>query len=313
MMMSARRTLLVGIAVLAVAGPDRTISAQETPSPVVHAYGRTTVLVNRARAQPGGVLAVTVKGGRWANASVVFDGHRGALASDTGTLFGIIPVPLDTQPFEHRLSLYFPGGRRRGGATAVKVPIPEGRRPGVRRALSPEGVAQANSQTALGHARFLLRAIRTKDARAYQLRPLQAPVTGAVTVPFGGLEDYGMPMGPMKDGLMGEHHRGIDYDVPAGTPVKAPGAGVVVLARSLLYSGETIVISHGRGLVSVVSHLSYVNVAEGDVVAQGAVIGASGRTGLGAQTPHLCFSVYLNSANIDPEAMMDPGLWLAPR
>jgi hypothetical protein len=309
MMTFARRTTLASLALLGIAVSGHRTAAQEASSSVVHAYGRTTVVVNTARAQAGGVLAVTVRGGRWATASVVFDGHRGALASDTGPLFGLIPVPLDTQPFEHRLSLYFPGGRKRGGATTVKVPIPEGRRPGIRRALTPEGVAQANSQAALGHARFLLRAIRTKDARAYQLRALQAPVAGAVSVPFGGLEDYGMPMGPMKDGLMGEHHRGIDYDVPVGTPVKAPGGGVVVLARSLLFSGETVVINHGRGLMSVLSHLSHVNVAEGDVVTQGAVVGASGKSGIGAQNPHLCFGVYLHSANIDPEAMLDPSLW----
>lgn len=313
MTMLSGRAVLVGVALLGLAGRERLVAAQAAPTSVTQAYGRTTVVVNTTRAQPGGVLAVTVKGGRWATASLVFDGHRGGLASDTGALFGIVPVPLDTQPFDHRLSLYFPGGRRRGGATAVKVPVIAGPRPGVHRALSPEGVAQANSQTALGHARFLLRAIRTRDQRAYQLRPLQAPVSAPISVPFGGLEDYGMPMGPMKDGLMGEHHRGIDYDVPAGTQVRAPGAGVVVLARSLLFSGETVVINHGRGLITVLSHLSYVNVAEGDVIAQGAPVGTSGKTGIGAQSPHLCFSVYLNSINIDPEAMMDASLWNTPR
>jgi murein DD-endopeptidase MepM/ murein hydrolase activator NlpD len=120
-----------------------------------------------------------------------------------------------------------------------------------------------------------------------------------------------MVMGPVKDGLMGEQHRGVDYDVPSGTRVKAPGAGIIILARSLAFSGETVVIGHSNGLVSVLSHLSHVTVAEGDVVAEGASVGASGQTGLGALIPHLCFSSYLHSLNVDPVALMDGRLWPA--
>ena len=129
--------------------------------------------------------------------------------------------------------------------------------------------------------------------------------------PFGGTEDFGAEVGPIKDGLIGEHHRGVDYDVPAGTPVRAPGSGIVLLARSLVFSGETVAIGHRDGLVSVLSHLTHVSVREGDVINQGTAVGTSGKTGIGALTPHLCFSVYLHSINIDPEAVMDASLWPA--
>lgn len=288
-------------------------AAAQPDTPLVsRAYGRVSVDVNVSRAHPGGVLAVGVRNGRWATANTLVDGRRGALTRVEGHLFGVIPLALDTAPGDHRLSLFFPGGRN-GGATSLSVPVSGLSRSPRTRTLTPEGIASATSQAALGHGRFLLAAIRTRDSKTHHTGALRAPVDVPVSFPFGGLEDYGRVMGPIKDGLMGEQHRGVDYDVPPGTTVNAPGTGVVLLARSLIFSGETVVIGHGNGLVSVLSHLSYVTVREGDLVFQGTSVGVSGKTGLGALTPHLCFSVYLHSLNVDAEALMDAALWRSTR
>jgi murein DD-endopeptidase MepM/ murein hydrolase activator NlpD len=267
------------------------------------------VLVETSRGQPGGVLYVTVARTRWASANTLLDGRRASLAKEATTLFGLVPVALDTAPGQHKLSILFPGRRSLRGSTSLDVPVASVSRPGRLRPLSPEVLASASTQTALGHGRFLLSAIRTRDLKAHHSGPLRPPVDAPPGFPFGGIEDYGMVMGPLKDGLMGEQHRGVDYDVPPGTAVKAPGAGIIILARSLAFSGETVVIGHSNGLVSVLSHLSHVTVAEGELVAQGAVVGASGQTGIGALTPHLCFSVYLHSINVDPAALMEASFW----
>lgn len=303
-----RRILVAGATLLALVlvGP---IAAQiETPV-ISRPYGRATVEVALSHAQPGGVFGVGVRNARWATANTLLDGRRGAMTGEKGRLFGIIPVALDTTPGEHKLSVFFPGGRRRGGATSLSVPVSATARPGRLRTLAPAAIASASTQAALGHGRFLLGAIRTRDIKAHHTGPLLPPVAQPISFPFGGNEDFSRVMGPIKDGLMGEQHRGVDYEAPPGTTVTAPGAGVVLLARSLLFSGETVVIGHGRGLISVLSHLSYVSVREGEVVAQGATVGTSGKTGIGALTPHVCFSVYLHSLNVDPEALMDATLW----
>lgn len=292
--------------VLVLIGP---LAAQTEVPLLSRPYGRATVDVILSHAQPGGVFAVGVRNARWTTANTLLDGRRGAMTGEKGRLFGIIPVALDTTPGEHKLSVFFPGGRRRGGATSLSVPVAAASRPGRLRTLAPAAVASASTQAALGHGRYLLGAIRTRDIKPHHTGPLQPPVAQPISFPFGGHEDFGRVMGPIKDGLMGEQHRGVDYEAPPGTTVTAPGAGVVLLARSLLFSGETVVIGHGRGLVSVLSHLSYVSVREGEVVAQGATLGTSGKTGIGALTPHVCFSVYLHSLNVDPEALMDASLW----
>lgn len=316
--MSPRRRfwgLIAALALLAGSGPGAAAQAPPfaptAPPLLTKPYGRTVVEVQTGRASPGGVFPILVRGGRWASANTLLDGRRGSLALEDGRLFGLIPVALDTEPAEHKLSLYFPGGRRSGGSVSLMVVVTAVARPTRPRTLAPDALASAATQTALGHGRFLLGAIRTRDLQAYQSGPLRPPVDAPIVFPFGGAEDYGVEMGPVKDGLIGEHHRGVDYDVPAGTTVKAPGSGIILLARSLVFSGETVVIGHGSGLVSVLSHLTHVSVREGDVVNQGTAVGTSGKTGIGALTPHLCFSVYLHSLNVDPEALMDASLWPA--
>lgn len=313
--MSSRCGELGLIAALALLAPSLSQATQnpgavQAPPPsLTKPFGRASVEVQTARANPGGILAILIRGGRWSSANTLLDGRRSSIALEEGKLFGLVPVALDTEPSEHKLSLFFPGGRRRGGSVSLMVPVTGASRPTRPRTLSPDALASAATQTALGHARFLLAAIRTRDLKAYQSRPLRPPVDGPIVFPFGGAEDFGMAMGPVKDGLIGEHHRGVDYDVPAGTAVRAPGSGIILLARSLVFSGETVVIGHGGGLVSVLSHLTHVTVREGDVVNQGATVATSGKTGLGALAPHLCFSVYLHSLNVDPEALMDASLW----
>ncbi|MBT5040530.1 MAG: M23 family metallopeptidase, partial [Rhodospirillaceae bacterium] len=75
-------------------------------------------------------------------------------------------------------------------------------------------------------------------------------------------------------------HFGVDVAAPTGTPVRAPAGGEIRLAEpDLYYSGGTIILDHGHGLSSSFLHMSRVDVAVGQQVAQGEVIGAIGATG----------------------------------
>ena len=74
-------------------------------------------------------------------------------------------------------------------------------------------------------------------------------------------------------------HGGADFLSPAGTVVKAPAGGRVLLARDLYYTGGTIMIDHGAGLISLFAHLSAIDVKEAADVAAGTAIGKVGATG----------------------------------
>ena len=72
-------------------------------------------------------------------------------------------------------------------------------------------------------------------------------------------------------------HGGADFLSPAGTPVRAANAGRVMLADQLYYTGGTVVIDHGLGVVSLYAHLSAIDARAGDTVSAAQVRGARGR------------------------------------
>jgi hypothetical protein len=98
-------------------------------------------------------------------------------------------------------------------------------------------------------------------------------------------------------------HTGADFLSPTGRPVKAPGAGRVVLAGSRYFTGNTVVIDHGAGLLSLLAHLSEIETHAGDMVEAGTVVGKVGATGR-VTGPHLHWTVRLNGARVDPLSLL---------
>ncbi len=98
-------------------------------------------------------------------------------------------------------------------------------------------------------------------------------------------------------------HLGIDLKGKSGTPIRAINSGKVVLREELFYGGNTLIIDHGMGLLSVYMHLSGFNVEKGAEVSKGDVVGYVGMTGR-ATGPHLHMSVKLHGVSINPEALM---------
>lgn len=98
-------------------------------------------------------------------------------------------------------------------------------------------------------------------------------------------------------------HRGVDYAGPTGDPVVAPAAGRIALVGRVEdgfeLHGNTIGIDHGQGVLSIMLHLSRIDVKEGDVVQPGQRIGAVGGTGA-VTGPHLHWGLYVNGQSVDP-------------
>jgi murein DD-endopeptidase MepM/ murein hydrolase activator NlpD len=98
-------------------------------------------------------------------------------------------------------------------------------------------------------------------------------------------------------------HNGADFASPTGTPVLAPGGGRVVLAEPLYFTGRTVMIDHGVGLVSLLAHLSRIDVRVGDQIAGGQRVGLVGATGR-VTGPHLHWTVRLQGARVDPMSVI---------
>jgi murein DD-endopeptidase MepM/ murein hydrolase activator NlpD len=98
-------------------------------------------------------------------------------------------------------------------------------------------------------------------------------------------------------------HGGADFLSPAGTPVLAANSGRVMLADQLYYSGGTVVIDHGLGVVSLYAHLSAIDARAGDTVSAAQVVGRVGATGR-VTGAHLHWTVRISGARVDPLSLL---------
>lgn len=117
------------------------------------------------------------------------------------------------------------------------------------------------------------------------------PAHGIISSPFGFKRFFNdEPRAP---------HAGLDIAAGFGTVARAPANGVVVQTGDYFFNGQTVMIDHGQGIVTMLCHLSRIDVKIGQTVAQGDPIGLVGKTGR-ATGPHLHFGVSLNNARVDP-------------
>ena len=106
------------------------------------------------------------------------------------------------------------------------------------------------------------------------------------------------------NGTPARPHYGIDLAAPEGTPIRAPAAGTVAFSRpGMHFEGGLVLIDHGQGLISAYLHQSRIDVAAGDRLARGQVIGRVGQTGR-ATGPHLCWRMKWRDRNLDPSLMV---------
>ncbi len=165
--------------------------------------------------------------------------------------------------------------------------------------LSPENLARVQRENALiaklwgrqGDARFSL--------------PLGPPLQ---ELPAGGR--FGAKR--IINGEPRSPHTGADYAVPQGTPVLATDHAVVALTGEFFFSGNSVFLDHGNGLISMYFHLHEMFVEQGEAISRGRSIGTVGSTGR-STGPHLHFGIRWQGARVDPSLFLgQPGVIPTP-
>ncbi|MBD1918427.1 MULTISPECIES: M23 family metallopeptidase [Cyanophyceae] len=134
--------------------------------------------------------------------------------------------------------------------------------------------------------------------------PLVRPNEGRTSTQYGVRRYY--------NGVFAQdyYHRGLDYASPTGSPVMAPAAGRIALVGRVSdgfeLHGNTVGIDHGQGVLSIMIHLSRIDVNEGAMVQPGQVVGAVGSTGA-STGPHLHWGLYVHGVCVDPTPWRDRG------
>ena len=118
------------------------------------------------------------------------------------------------------------------------------------------------------------------------------PVRGAVIAAYGS-------------NVNGSRNDGIDISVPEGTPIKAAENGVVIYAgNGLKELGNTVLVRHDDGTVTVYGHADALSVARGQKVQRGQTLATSGMSG-DVKQPQLHFEVRKNSAPVNPMTFLE--------
>jgi murein DD-endopeptidase MepM/ murein hydrolase activator NlpD len=118
-------------------------------------------------------------------------------------------------------------------------------------------------------------------------------------VPVPGRRSGSFGLRRVFNGQSRNPHSGMDIAASTGTPVLAPLAGRVIDTGDYFFNGGTVWLDHGGGLLTMVCHLSSIDVKVGDMLNAGeryCAVGATGRT----TGPHLHWSVMMNRTMVDP-------------
>lgn len=141
-------------------------------------------------------------------------------------------------------------------------------------------------------------ALKSAVRGTWFLESFDWPVVGILTGVYG--------LQRILNGEPRQPHYGVDIAAPTGTEVIAPAGGVVTLAAPDMYfEGGLIFLDHGYGLTSGFLHMNRIDVAVGDVIKKGQVIGTVGATGR-ATGAHLDWRVSWSGQQIDPELLVGP-------
>jgi murein DD-endopeptidase MepM/ murein hydrolase activator NlpD len=124
-------------------------------------------------------------------------------------------------------------------------------------------------------------------------KPWAQPINSAHISPFGQARRY-------ERGGDVKYHYGEDYAGKIGDPIRAANDGTVVIAGFYAIRGGLTGIDHGAGIVSLYFHQSKINVATGQKVTRGEVIGLVGATGF-VTGPHLHFEMRVRGEATDPK------------
>ena len=190
--------------------------------------------------------------------------------------------PLDEETFSAGV-----GGRGHSGFAVEEVPgLDMSREVG-------HGLDQMLRQARIQRQGYLamLDTLETRAAVRGKIPSIRPTDTGWMSSRFGFRQD------PFTEKQT--FHRGLDFSVPVGTPVRVSGDGVILAVQQQRGFGKVVKVDHGGGVVTVYAHLSEQLVKKGDRVSRGDVIARSGNTGR-SSAPHLHYEIRINDRPVNP-------------
>jgi hypothetical protein len=259
----------------------------------IGAHAAAVMQLPEESAVPGGVKIIRLDTAGEIPPYVEADGHRALVLQDNGGWIAVIGIPLSAPlgPFRVRV-------RDASGARDIDFTVGD-------KHYTTQSLKVAPRQVDLSAA-DLKRYQREHEIMDHALNHWSdsAPATLRWPAPVPGFRSSSFGLRRVFNGESRNPHSGMDIAAPAGTAVLLPADGTVIDTGNYFFTGNTILVDHGRGLISMYGHLSAIDVKPGQHVAAGTRIGAVGMTGR-ATGPHLHWALSLNRAWVDPALFLN--------
>ena len=242
----------------------------------------------RTSAVPGGVVTLPIDAPADARPVATLDGARAMVLRNDGHWIAVVGIPLDAKPGHQELVV------GHGGSTVRLSFDVAAKQYAVQKLEVPPGqvdLSKRDLERVEGERQRIRKALTGFTDRSPATLRLVQPVPGERSGSYGLRRFF--------NDQARSPHSGMDIAAATGTPVAAAAAGTVADVGDYFFNGQTVILDHGSGLVTMYCHLSRIDVQAGQAVSAGETIGAVGATGR-VTGAHLHFGVTLNGTLVDP-------------
>jgi len=241
-------------------------------------------------AWPGGIALIDLGPAEGAAPVVEYNGKRVLVIREDGRWRAAVGVPLDTPAGTAAVTM--------AGGTQWQFDVAEHAYREQHLTVAPGFVSLSEENLArVGEERKIIDAALNnfRDASLDGI-DLQLPVDGPHSSSFGSRRFF--------NDEARSPHKGMDIAATTGTPILTPRDGVVTATGDYYFNGNTVIVDHGQGYITMYCHLSKIGVDEGQVVETGDTLGDVGATGR-VTGAHLHFGTYLNGTAVDPALLLE--------
>ena len=245
---------------------------------------------------PGGVMVIPLQQENAATPHAEFRGQRVMVLFDGSRWLAILGLPLKLKPGEYFLDTVTDGKKHQYRIDLVGKKYPVQRLTiKNKRKVEPTGkdLIKITKDREIIAAAFVTWSQNPQPPLRFDL-----PVKGYFSSQFGLVRYY-------NDSPRPRRHSALDIAASTGTPIYAPADAIVVSTGEYFFTGGTIFLDHGQGLLTTYNHLSKIDVTPGMRIGRGQKIGDVGMTGR-VTGPHLHWGVILNRTFVDPMPFVRP-------
>ena len=238
---------------------------------------------------PGGIAVITLPSDA-DPATARYRDRKVLVTRMNGNNIAVIGLPLTAKPGRHYLKLNNQQGQTQKLGFQVEEKAYEEQRITItdKRKVNPE---KRDMERISRETKQIKSALSHWSAEDDVVVNFQKPVEGPTSSPFGLRRFF--------NEQARNPHSGLDIAAPEGTPIRAPAPATVLDTGEFFFNGNTVLLDHGQGLVTMYCHMSRIDVEPGQKVANGEILGEVGMTGR-VTGPHLHWGVSLNNARVDP-------------